>query len=242
MASDQAWFSSTTHLATITVLPRYFYENKTMRNIRAILMVGFALLLVCSQVLVYSANLIDAPYEFYFGCPMARKFHLYSVDLLYPITTITWLVFVYTNRLVFLYTKPQDRSSTRSWIYTVVARKRGLTLPMSVSQGFDERIRHTHSAFPETQERNPVAGEKLLFLATRSFVNSFFWEILWLCFSASYGISMVTFRWEDSRYSIDDTSDLDHWGFGQLIPLCFLVLPILTGIEAYTGMYCLIIS
>lgn len=214
-----------------------------MRNIRAILMVGFALLLACSQVLVYSANLIDAEYEFYFGCAMARKFHLYSEPgLLYPITIIIWLAFAYTNRLVFLYTKPQNRSSTHSWIYTAIERKRRPTSSVALSRSLYGRIRHIHLAFSETQERGPDVEVKLLFLATRSFVNSFFWEILWLCFSASYGISMVTFTRAIARRSIDDTSNLDYWGFGQLIPLCFLALPILTGVEAYTGTYCLTIS
>lgn len=75
-ASTLAWFSSTTHLATITILPRYLDKHKPVRNIRAFLMILFAVLLASTQILSYSKSLTGSAWNSYLGCVLTTEFRM----------------------------------------------------------------------------------------------------------------------------------------------------------------------
>lgn len=63
--------------------------------------------------------------------------------------------------------------------------------------------------------------------------GSFVWRILWLWSGNVYGITVVF----TSRYSTTNLEgDPDHWGFGQVVPLALLALPIFTAMEGHAGM------
>ena len=84
-----------------------------------------------------------------------------------------------------------------------------------------------------------VAGEILVkFNFTyMEFCESFLWEILWLCFGFFYGIRQL--YWAKHYVGgkiIPDQSEND-WGFGQLLALLLLALPVLAAIEARHGKY-----
>lgn len=130
-ASTLAWFSSTTHLATITILPRYLDKHKPVRNIRAFLMILYAILLASAQILSYSESLTGSAWNSYLGCVLTTEFRMSPslvIDSLSLSILIVWLAFSYFDRFTYLYTKPENRSPTRSWMYTTFARKRGLEI------------------------------------------------------------------------------------------------------------------
>ncbi|RBR14534.1 uncharacterized protein FIESC28_07663 [Fusarium coffeatum] len=60
--------------------------------------------------------------------------------------------------------------------------------------------------------------------------GSFVWRIFWLWSGNVYGI-IVVFA---SRYATTELEgDRDHWGFGQVVPLALLALPIFTAMEGH---------
>ncbi|RFN43751.1 hypothetical protein FIE12Z_11998 [Fusarium flagelliforme] len=60
--------------------------------------------------------------------------------------------------------------------------------------------------------------------------GSFVWRILYLWSGNVYGITVVSV----SRYAATELEgDPDHWGFGQVVPLALLALPIFTAMEGY---------
>jgi len=62
--------------------------------------------------------------------------------------------------------------------------------------------------------------------------GSFVWRILWLWSGNIYGITVVFV----SRYAPTELEgDPDAWGFGQVVPLALLALPIFTAMEGHAG-------
>ena len=69
-------------------------------------------------------------------------------------------------------------------------------------------------------------------------LDSFLWEILWLFFHNIYGIRELFWAREYVRrfVAIQNADDEDKWGFGQLLALFLLALPVLAAAEVYRGM------
>ena len=67
--------------------------------------------------------------------------------------------------------------------------------------------------------------------------GSFVWRILWLWSGNVYGITVVF----TARYAATELEgDPDDWGFGQVVPLALLALPILTAMEGHAGKHLVI--
>ena len=69
------------------------------------------------------------------------------------------------------------------------------------------------------------------------FLDSFLWEILWLFFHNFYGIRQLFWARKYVRrfIHISNADEEDRWGFGQLLALFLLVLPVLAAAEVYRG-------
>ncbi|QPC80351.1 hypothetical protein HYE68_011103 [Fusarium pseudograminearum] len=64
--------------------------------------------------------------------------------------------------------------------------------------------------------------------------GSFVWRLFWLWSGNIYGItSIFTFRVTTTGMS----GDPDHWGFGQIVPLALLALPIFAAMGSHAGKY-----
>jgi hypothetical protein len=62
--------------------------------------------------------------------------------------------------------------------------------------------------------------------------GSFMWRLLWLWSGNVYGIvTVLNSRSERTGLS----GDPDHWGFGQVVPLALLALPIFAAMESHAG-------
>ena len=70
--------------------------------------------------------------------------------------------------------------------------------------------------------------------ALAAFQKSFLWQMLWLTFGNTWGFAQVyVSRWQLAPTVVGNEHDL---GFGQLVPLLLLALPVVAAIEGYTGM------
>jgi hypothetical protein len=63
--------------------------------------------------------------------------------------------------------------------------------------------------------------------------GSFMWRVLWLWSGNVYGIVTV-FMSRSERKGL--SGDPDHWGFGQVVPLALLALPLFAAMESHAGM------
>lgn len=200
-------------------------------------MILFAILLASAQILSFSESLTGSAWNSYLGCVLTVEFRMSSRFVFNSLSIsilIVWLAFSYFNRFTYLYTKPENRSPTRSWMYTTFARKRGLEIKKALES--DEAA--TLADIESLDEACSLPKECLLMFgwAMRSFSNSFFWEIMWLCFGTTYGISASVYIRQADGIGPDQYG-LVSWNFGQLVPLCLLAIPILSGLETYFGTY-----
>lgn len=62
--------------------------------------------------------------------------------------------------------------------------------------------------------------------------GSFMWRLLWLWSGNAYGIVTV-FLSRSNRTGL--SGDPDHWGFGQVVPLALLALPLFAAMESHAG-------
>ena len=75
---------------------------------------------------------------------------------------------------------------------------------------------------------------RMVFITLAGFQRSFLWQILWLTFGNTWGFAQVyVARWQAAPTVVGNENEL---GFGQLVPLFLLALPVLAAVEGYTGM------
>jgi hypothetical protein len=60
------------------------------------------------------------------------------------------------------------------------------------------------------------------------------WELIWLFFGLIYGISQLVVAWIQAENQ--SRGSLFVMGFGQMVPIILLVLPVLAGLEVFYGM------
>ncbi|KAB2569917.1 N-glycosidase [Lasiodiplodia theobromae] len=252
IAAALAWFSSTTHLATLTLLRAYFDHHRIARNFRAVMMVMMMIMLAAAQIISNSESVQHSSTDIYFGCALKKSFKLSPIDG-YEITNlvliIAWLIQSYSSRMIAIYST--HTSSSYSWLTRQIASIFHLELDEPTAE--DDSLRKLEEVMQAVDGRlrdGPLRQWPLLrrfcvwytyFFALagaveRAFTNSFLWQLIRLLFGASFGIGQVISIRKDYpvAYRRDqETETLNKWGFGQILPLIFLAYPILTGLEAY---------
>jgi hypothetical protein len=246
VVTSLAWFSSTTHLATLDVLRDYFRAHTVLRNWRIFGMV--ALLLILAYTVVVGA-LIQLNYQstpiqcFFSSAPVAGG----SLDPLDPfswamtILTIGTLFFLYANRIRYLY---GNRNEVYWRLWKVRARNYHYWRPCSqvlagvdeVEEAFNEAISvyQSSSRLDYLQKLHEThTWTRPLLLAWYLYKNSFLSSTSELAFSVSYGISqLVDNRW---IYSPPLSTGSTSMGFGQITPIFLLILPLFAAAEIYYG-------
>ncbi|GME64774.1 hypothetical protein GTA08_BOTSDO05810 [Neofusicoccum parvum] len=252
MAAALAWFSSTTHLATLTILTTYFDNHRVARNFRALVMIAMMVMLAAAQIISSSESVQHSSTDNYFGCALKKSFKLSPKDGYEAINLsliIAWLIASYSSRMISLYSPHRD--SAQSWPMRQLARLFRLELEEpteeddslakldQVVEAVDARLRAGPLRRSPFLRRLCVAYTYFFALAgaiERAFTNSFLWHLIWLFFGATFGIGQVISIRKD--YTVPYRKDqevetLNKWGFGQILPLVLLALPVLTGLEAY---------
>lgn len=240
-----AWLSCTTHLSTLTVLRQYFRAHPAVRNMRLGAMMLMLFMLLPAIAISYAYNL--RPENSFRSLQCALKDMTFRRDtvkstasiLFSGICRIIWALIVYTNRIVFLYT--DYPRGARSWMYRFALNRLKINPKENIHQ--DKAIRGLASL------HNPTAWPALRFLkaiivlsnfAFAELVGSFLWEIVWLLFVNTYGIAS-TFVWRTLTFQyvtfcgLNIENSAGSMGFGQIVALVLLSLPILAAGGAYLG-------
>ncbi|KAK1831874.1 hypothetical protein QBC39DRAFT_350374 [Podospora conica] len=239
-----AWFSTTSHLATLDALRTYLKAQPLIRHVRVSAMIVVLILLIYTfSVSWLGTNYPVAgaayPIQCVFDQPLANEVPSGS-----SITVTAWViplvivVLGYYTRISKLY--------WGDWIMFSIMRLLNRTSPQPwllpedgvKAQKASGRFRVLKSWPPAlwTEELNrlPAAVRVAVVLAGPSIffvVESFFGSLSVVLFSITYSISQLyTVRWGSESLLTKEESSM---GFGQIMAICFLALPPLAAVESY---------
>lgn len=206
---------------------------------RVVAMLVLLFLLVFSMVLSQSATFL-ANSGAYFECAI-KTFRLYEgsgpfspySEFLNLILIMGWIAVAYFSRLVELYSLAY-RNSSENWLTWLISH--GVLGPKE----WAPRRRVAHGAAWKLYKGNAGGRQGWLsknffkFIITIDFVqedlsNTFLWEILWLLFYVTFGLAQLfLFR----SYNVPG---LNIMGFGQIVLLLLLFLPVPAVAESFYG-------
>ncbi|KAF1954524.1 hypothetical protein CC80DRAFT_536706 [Byssothecium circinans] len=223
-----AWFSSVSHLTTLTMLRKYLQKKKRLWRL-----IGMALMLVMlacgmgSLGYYYKAahpawclfrpndwkkELMTPPYynSIYVGC------------------ALTVIGLGYVARVILLYPSTSDSIKKKLEKYRI---------------GIDGYLVSQHARIPKSARPIPVLWRIYYKICCSFYVlavlaidlySSMLWEITWLGFTLVWG-TVRLFRERNFIQQTNDTNvgwDENIWGFGQVLPIVLLALPFASAYEA----------
>lgn len=242
------WFSSTTHLSTLTALQGHLINHPRTRDLRVVGMLCILGLLIVFQTGTFSTQENYLP---------VKCMWLYFWPEMPDIITIFWLISVwiflvsnYADKIGPLYTSDPDWTAY-NWLLKAVTR---LSCKGNRARNFQAII--VSSNLKSKAEKSAVHGRlrerrrwfqycgiwngtafkrsvETMFLF-QEFQRSFLSEISFSLFSLAYGITQV-FVYRNSIPEAGLSDDQNTMSFGQLVPLLLLALPVLTAGELFFG-------
>jgi hypothetical protein len=246
VALSLAWFSSTTHLATLDALLQYFREHRTVRNWRVGGMLSLLILLsYCLFLEMFAQTRLElpVPIQCYFSQTANSPANQGDLGTFYTMSIIsTCLTFYilwggYILRIGKLY----DGSVAEK---TLISYRQLFCPKWSMLKNWIRRHRSEVAAEMRSSKRLHSL-QRIMKATTKSkwkakllsgsyqYNASFLSSMSGVAFSFSYGISqVVAYRWLNQGVSIGIPSTID---FGQITPIFLLVLPILVAAEIYYG-------
>lgn len=242
-----AWFSSTTHLATLDVLRDYFIGHGVVRNWRVLGMV--ALMTLLSYALLMAMASIDetipvqCTFE-YFGDIAPDSHDPISIYLVISAAlTLAFLLWNYGVRILWSYRNANGRASTlERLVFNLRTRKMrrkykptGKELKYIIKEAVIDRDSRGRRTELEDIMREKGWRRHLLIWkrSSRLYSESFLSTGPLLVFMVSYGFTQLyNSRWHTGApVSVDQSMN-----FGQITPLFLLILPVFSAAEIYYGM------
>ncbi|KAL8714638.1 MAG: hypothetical protein Q9220_001587 [cf. Caloplaca sp. 1 TL-2023] len=233
LASDLAWFSSNTHLTTLTVIHDYLIERKTLRNWRVMLMLAIFTMMMACTILEGHISWFDS-----WNCPAQCLFddvrgNIGGEPQKSMIANIVLLVYGYTDAILgvtrsdqmdaLLYERPVNKmKQTRSSIH-----KKRATMNTRASR------------MPRFRKLMLFVNEGVMILVIKLYQSAaaFLGSItIGLCFDYSWFAIGLWGIIEDRDIPADLIDGNENgWGFGQIVPVLLLSSILLTFKELYTG-------
>ena len=219
IVTDLAWFSSSTHLSAMRILNRYLREYTAARFWRVIVMLVMYSLLMTSSVL-------ESNDSWYASLPSPARclFKATSGNVTLP-SNAFWLAF---------------NIGITTWAYatTIIPLFPSVCLP--IRNGWNVFLKQAKSLMKSTNSRTKrhVKHRSKVVRVIRALTNGdlldIYFEVFWFAFSLW---SIITDRAYGEPYmSSSDVGAQSSWGFGQLVPVFLISLPILTALEIFYGM------
>lgn len=228
IVASSAWFSCTTHLATLAFLDRYLLEHQRLRDVRILFMIFIGVGALVSQwfrplSLVYDHQWVNV----YCLLSMPHKNTSTWYDWTRLATLTVLLVKGYLRQLTALYGRDYLRNVSNSNTLTSCLAGRLLGLkrrpkPVMPNISFGSIFQVVREA------QSAVAG-------------SFWHSIDQMTLLFSFGVTQLsvyyayTIREEQYSAVANQKPDSEVWEFGQLMPLMLLILPVLTLCEIVAG-------
>lgn len=239
-----AWFSSTTHLATLDVLQEYLVANPVIRNWRVLGMLSLMVMLLYG--LLFQGDYISNT-----KLPLQCAINDGPKPTVASIFVLLYLLVAYISRILPLYDPTKAKTTLPEWLgqkclklslshecrrqqvsaevydrlLKEVLVQNTLQLRFKWISDLRSRARSTKSS------KTPRDYDPAVSFATTDYYESFLSQILFLFFGISSGFTqVVTFRWLLAPKIKDGANQMN---FGQIMPLLLLALPILAAAEIY---------
>ncbi|KAF7917177.1 uncharacterized protein EAE98_010282 [Botrytis deweyae] len=251
-----AWFSSFTHILTLTALRA---ENRSNNKIKVIRVVAMGVLAVILMCMVYTAGWVSGkvvkvssedsknspPMSFPAWClfrpeiPWMWQNHLLDIQYnwTYVVLAFLILVFSYSTRALLLYFESIGQVMTlvaKFLWFDKLAGLFGITNMKSIGSRLNGMGRRKWSY-------RLLRSLYAISLACRQTFDSTIWELGWLSFALVWGtVRIFTVReLPNSQDNLDSSesmsailSEENDWGFGQVLGLSLMILPLL---KAYSS-------
>ncbi len=253
-----AWFSATTHLATLDALRDYFIVHATVREWRIYGMVLILVLLfycrfitlippddtvpmqclfessVTGMIVTADHTTLPNPQPYFDGTP---------ISLLATIFTLFILITGYTTRISWSRGRSADTTLLERFaFYLINARSRIFQLRRMNAKERNLLLREIKAAQQSRWKRHRLEGAgtsrgvrraHFMYLHIMSRYNEAFLSLApQLMFMISYGFAQLVFtRWTYHNPVVVEGG----MGFGQITPICFLLIPFLAAAETYYG-------
>lgn len=242
LIANLAWFSSTTHLSTLAVLQEYLIRRPVLKTFRVVGMLCLLGLLFHAQLYVQWYVYPSLPVQ----CTFTKGFqNLGSADYLLFIEVVEWISIVaflflaYANSMVKLYATPPV-VSVYGWVEESIRKMLELAPELSRRERYNRSLDPLYTS-PSRTRPNGLPQLLLARYTWSQFLGSFLWNIVWMVFGNVFGLLQIcSTRW--GTPSVDLTGfqfyivgSENTWGFGQMVALLLLTLPILAAGEAYSG-------
>jgi hypothetical protein len=225
------WMASSTHLTTLTMLRSYLRRHRPVLKWRVVAMMAMFVMLFAALALANSKLWVSLDVEetLYFDSPVScgwrtEYMRTWKPDAVFSLCLITA---GYVARLCKLFNSTSE--FFRQWL-----RDR----PSSwLKRNFDIAERHATSSSKVivrlywTSLATLILGIYVEARGLYDLYESLLSELIWLTFSLLWGFSKV-FTW---RMDAPIREYEDSWGFGQLVPLFLLLLPVVAVPELYAG-------
>jgi len=259
MLLSLAWFSTTTHLATLDALQIYLKRHRFIRHIRVGGMLAIlALLFYLNFIMPASTSAMarSVPLRCWYARKEEEKLHPSSTVASYlgVITVIIFTLWAYSVRIYPLYrdttvhvwgrSSPSSSSSSSSDDDDDEDRrqvsgenKHFISQPQQEEQEDEEEERISRRAFIRATHLRALRSKPLIirkFLAAGFLLSrSFLWSFLLIWFSFSFGLTnLILQRWVLAP-RLDGNSG--GMGFGQVTSIFLLLLPFLSAGQGYYG-------
>lgn len=232
IATDLAWFSSNTYLATIIVIGKEYYERNALRNIRASCIgLMYILLVYVSYLEGYElwANNFNCPAE----CVWSQSYSWLGGDnMMWMIINIVLLTLGYGGLLIMMFesTKQRVERIVERIVDGVVHTAQNICLTLAVGSEYLALTVVSRLFFALFASLCFIVRLVYIFLSSNIFrlVENWSWfgYSLWgLNLDMNAGQGLIG----------PDNPEKNISGFGQLYPLLLLFLPVLAAIEQYYG-------
>lgn len=237
-----AWFSASTHLASLQLLKDYLIKHTIVRNLRVVVMLMFLVLLLTAQTLGY------APVELtsLAVCSWSQLANIGPEARVLIFEMILFWIVVYGSAIAHLYSLTSDVAVYR--IKPAYNRlKRMLRIkPKKEPQALKPRNKKSQRKQPMLLAKTLFDGlcsvswlrkvarrTSILLHALQEIKESFLGDIIGLYFIYLLGVlGIIIARWVSS---VQVEGDENEMGFGQIVPLVLLGLPILAVVEVHSG-------
>ena len=239
---DLAWMSSNTHLLTLGVLHDYFLKHREIRYWRLALM-------FCTFVMLFIANVYSGISTWYddFAYPAQCDIDAVNQDpssiggvpARYAYTSAAFLMYGYGRGIVSLF--PGIWKPISAYYRHHILRRLDHYFDSGIR--YDSKLSHLKQTLSTKTGRLLLGLVLVLYEVIYTFVNMVFyiitssaWSVLAIqTFWFAYGNWGV---WSDRAYAWTYMEgDEDKWGFGQLVPLLLIGLPLLSIVDNYYGRY-----
>ncbi|KAF1971552.1 hypothetical protein BU23DRAFT_569720 [Bimuria novae-zelandiae CBS 107.79] len=231
-----AWFSATSHITTLIVLREYFFDHKIVRNWRVFAIVAFLVLICFVQTILLLAGIhmdVGRPVQCVIN-GTSRRSETSFKDVISETYPLIFLVVTYGTYTYLLFVDPRDSTLRNTTSNKALASFRWLGRNKSLG----ERKTLVENAHYQCLCLYDYYLPSRFHFSTHVYKYSFLHATTQIMYYLAFGISQTaTYTWIDSPKTTDDVRRM---GFGQVVALALLAIPILAGMEIYNGIHTLL--